>query len=232
MNNKKPFVCKYCNHGYSRESTLFTHVCEPKRRALAVNEKHVVIGFDAYKKFFQMSQHNSSKNTANKTYDDFCKSPYYNAFVKFGSFVNNVNPIYPYKFIEYVINSGVKLDNWCKDDLYDNYVIHLIRSEHTETALERSITTMIDWADKNNSSWEQYFLSATLSRIVYDVKDGKISPWLILNSTSGKKVLNKLTDEQLHMISPMIDPIYWKVKFKRHQNQTNLVKQLVNESNL
>lgn len=228
MNELKPYICQYCNHGYSKESTLFTHVCEPKRRALARNEKHVVIGYNAYNKFYQNTQ--NMKQT--KTYEEFCKSPYYNAFVKFGSFVNNVNPLYPYHFIEYVINSGVKLDHWCKDELYDKYVVELIRNENVETALERSISNMIAWADSNNSKWEHYFLYVSLPRATFDIKDGKISPWLILNSPTGKNLLKKLSDDQLDVISPMIDPQYWFMRFNRRKADADLVKQLVKESNL
>ena len=139
----KPYTCPYCNHGFLRESTLTVHVCEQKRRAFAQQEKHVIIAFDTFKRFFNTIQ----KNTKEKTYDDFCKSQYYTAFVKFGSYVNNVNPLYPDSFINYIIRSGIRIDNWCSDSVYDKYVMELIRRESVETALERSITNMIKWAD-------------------------------------------------------------------------------------
>lgn len=37
----KPYVCKYCGTGYTREKTLAVHMCEKKRRALQKNEKRV-----------------------------------------------------------------------------------------------------------------------------------------------------------------------------------------------
>lgn len=224
----KPFVCQYCNHGYTRESTLMTHVCEQKRRALAQSEKHVVIGYDTFKRFFKSTQN----KTQEKTYAEFCKSPYYNAFVKFGSFVSNVNPLYPERFIDYVIKSGVKLDHWCRDELYDKYVVELLRTENVETAVTRSINHMINWAEKNNTSWNNYFTNVSLSRATYDIKDGKISPWVILNSPSGKTLLKKLNDEQLAAISVVIDPPFWISKFKKLPQDVILVKQIIQESNL
>lgn len=228
MASNKPFVCQYCNHGYTRESTLLTHVCEQKRRALAQHEKHVVLGFDTFKRFFKLTQNMKHE----KTYQEFCKSQYYNAFVKFGSFVNNVNPLYPDHFIDYVIKSGVKLDHWCRDELYDKYVVELIRTENVETALQRSISHMIKWADTNSSSWNHYFLYVSFSRFTFDIKDGKISPWIVLNSHSGKELLKKLNDEQLSMVSAVIDPQFWMAKFKRLPNDVELVKQIVKESKL
>ena len=34
----------------------------------------------------------SAGTKTDKTYEQFCDSPYHNAFVKFGSWVNNVKP--------------------------------------------------------------------------------------------------------------------------------------------
>jgi hypothetical protein len=221
------YTCDYCNKGFMQEKTLFVHVCEQKRRALARTEKHVLLAFDAFQKFYRQAQPNSKQE---KTYEDFCKSPYYNAFIKFGSFVSNVNPLYPERFTNYIVSSGVKLDHWCRDELYELYVADLIRRENVETALQRSIQTMMSWADDHNAQWNHYFLYVSLSRACYDIKDGKISPWLILNSASGKTMLQKFSDEQLTHIQGIIDPPFWVNKFKKQSADTLLVKDVVKES--
>jgi len=225
----QPFACEYCNKGFMQEKTLFVHVCEQKRRALARKEKHVVLGFDTFQRFYKQAQPNSHQD---KTYEEFCKSPYYNAFVKFGSFVSNVNPLYPSRFIEWVIRSGVKLDHWCRDELYQEYVIELIRKESVETALERTISHMLAWGNDNNAQWNHYFLYVSLSRACYDIKDGKISPWVVLNSTNGKAMLQKFSDEQLGHVQSIIDPPFWVNKFKKLPADAALAKQVVKESNI
>ena len=225
----QPYNCGHCGKGFMQEKTLFVHVCEQKRRALAKTEKHVVLGYDTFQRFYKTVQTN---NKQNKTYEEFCKSPYYNAFVKFGSFVSNVNPLYPERFIDYVVSSGVKLDHWCRDELYEQYVFDLIKREPVEVALERSISHMLSWANDNNAQWNHYFHYVSLSRACYDIKDGKVSPWLILNSTSGKAMLQKFNDEQLVHIQNIIDPPFWVNKFKKLPADVELVKQVVKESNI
>ena len=222
------FTCQYCKNTFSKEKTLAVHVCEQKRRALAKTEKHVVLGYDTYNRFYRTTQ-NSKQD---KTYDEFAKSPYYNAFVKFGSFVSNVNPLYPDKFINYVVTSGVKLDHWCRDELYDQYVINLVKTEGVETALERSIGHMVSWANDNNAQWNHYFLYVSLSRACYDVRDGKISPWLLLNCTSGKDMLKKFNDEQLMAVSAVMDIPFWLNKFKKKPADVELVREVVRESHI
>jgi hypothetical protein len=85
----KPFVCEYCGKGYTREKTLLAHMCEKKRRHLQKDEKRVRFGHYAFQRFYKLSAGAKKE----KTYEDFCNSQYYNAFVKFGSFINNVRPL-------------------------------------------------------------------------------------------------------------------------------------------
>ena len=229
LSDNKSFTCEYCGNSFTREKTLFVHVCEQKRRALAQNEKHVVIGYDTFQRFYKINQPQSKTE---KTYSDFARSPYYNAFVKFGSFVSNVNPLYPDRFIDYVVTSGVKLDHWCRDELYDKYVIDLIKTEHVETALQRSISHMVTWGEDNNAQWNHYFLYVSLSRATFDIRDGKISPWLILNSVSGKLMLQKFSDEQLTAIGTVMDIPFWLNKFKKLPADVEFVRQVVKESNI
>lgn len=223
-----PYVCQFCNHKYMQEKTLAVHICEKKRRYLAKDEKHVHIGYQTFVAFYQLTQ----KAGGNKTYDEFARSPYYNAMVKFGSFVSNVNPLYPQKFIEWVVRSGVKLDHWCRDELYEKYVVELIHTEGVETALERSIAHMESWAKDNNSVWNHYFRYVSTNRAVYDIKDGKVSPWLLLNCKTGKEMLANFRDDQLSAISTIIDPQVWVKKFKNRKFDLDFVKQLVKEAAL
>jgi hypothetical protein len=226
--NNKPYTCQYCGHGYTKESTLVTHVCEQKRRHLQKNDKAVVIGYDAFNRFFKLSQNNKG----DKTYEEFAKSPYYNAFVKFGSYVSNVNPLYPSQYVDWVIRSGVKLDHWCRDALYEKYVIDLIKTEPVEVALQRSIEHMQSWADNNDSQWNHYFKYVSTNRATFDIKDGKVSAWLVLNCSTGKQLLAKLNDQQLTAIGAMIDPEFWVNKFKKQKQDIELVKNVVKESGL
>src|SRR6056300_507777 len=173
-NSEKPYKCEYCGNGYMREKTLAAHMCEKKRRALQKNEKRVQLGLYAFQRFYKLSAGTKKE----KTYEDFCNSQYYNAFVKFGSFINNVRPLYPEKYIDHVVTSRVKLDHWCRDELYENYATELVLKEDMEVAVRRSIDTMMEWGQEKEVPWNDYFRYVSLNRSVRDIKDGKISPWL------------------------------------------------------
>jgi hypothetical protein len=208
-----------------KEKTLMAHMCEKKRRAMQRDEKRVQAGFMAFNRFWQLTQ--GAKKL--KTYEEFCDSSYYNAFVKFGSFVNNVNPLYPDRFVDHVIKSGVKLDHWCRDELYDNYLYDMLKIEPVESAVERSLKTMMEWGDEQNAEFAHYFDYVSLSRAVYDIRNGKVSCWMVLNSTSGKDMISKMSDEQLEIIAPAFDVPYWIKRFRELPADVALVKEICDE---
>ena len=224
----QPFNCVHCSKSFMKEKTLYAHMCENKRRAMQKDEKRVQAGFMAFNKFFRMTQ--AAKK--DKTYEDFCKSPYYNAFVKFGSFINNVLPLYPEKFMDYVIRSGVKLDHWCRDELYDSYLFDMIKSEPVESAVQRSIQTMMEWGDVSQAEFNHYFNYVNLNRAVHDIRNGKISPWILLNCRGGKDLLNKFNNDQLDMIAPAFDLPFWLKKFKAVPADVALVKEICKEAGI
>jgi hypothetical protein len=208
-----------------KEKTCLAHVCERKRRAMQESEKRVQAGFMTFNRFYQLTQ--GSKKA--KTYDEFCNSSYYNAFVKFGSFINNVNPLYPDKFIDYVIKSGVKLDHWCRDSLYETYLYEMLKNEPVESAVQRSLATMMEWADEHNAEFAHYFNYVSLNKAVHDIRNGHVSCWAILNSKSGKEMINKMNDEQLEIISPAFDVKFWLNKFNQNPADVALVKEILDE---
>lgn len=222
------YKCEYCQKLFAKEKTLAVHVCEQKRRHLSKDEKHVQAGLLTYQRFYDITQKGKNK----KSFDDFATSPYYTAFVKFGSFLINTAPIYPERFIDYVIKSGVKLDHWCRDELYNTYIEELIKIEPADGAIQRSIKTMMDWADNNDAAWEHYFQYVNLNRATHDIKEGLISPWLVLNTKSGKEMLKRMNDEQLDIIGPVIDPQYWMRRFKALPADIELIKDIVKEAKI
>ena len=222
------FKCTYCNKSFQRERTLQVHMCEPKRRHLQKGEKWVQNGFIVFCRFYQIHQ----KNTKPKTYDQFCDSAYYNAFVKFGRYMMHTGPLYPEKYIDYVILSKVKLDHWSRDDLYEQYLKDTLKTEPVEAALRRSIATMMDWAEEQKVQWSDYFRLVNTSRAVQHIQSGKISPWLILGCDAGKKMLKSFTDEQLQMIQNYIDPEFWRNKFKNYPADQLFVQETAKEARI
>lgn len=219
------YQCKFCNKRYAKESTLASHLCEPKRRHQQRGEKGVVMAFEAYRKFYKFTQ-----GRENKSYEEFAKSPYYAAFVKFGRYLHSIDAVSPERFTEWVIRHNKKLDHWCKDSFYEEYLLEYIRQENAQDALERSILEMGHWAEETGSPVNHYFRYASENRITRAIANGRISPWAVYNSNSGMSMLEKLNSEQIAIVYPWIDPDYWNVKLKRHCEDAAWCKTVMKEA--
>ena len=219
-------ICKFCGKGFIKESTLSAHLCEPKRRNQQRDEVGVRLGFNAWIKFYELTQ-GSAKT---KTYDDFADGPYYKAFVKFGRHLHGIRAINPAAFTEWIIKNNKKLDQWTKDTFYNEYLLSYLKRENPQDALERGIVEMQSWADEHNSAVNHFFLYSSPARLCMMIANGRISPWLIYCSDSGLSALEKLNAEQIAMVYQWIDPEYWQRKLKDYAADAEWCKHVLKQA--
>ena len=228
--SKQSYKCQYCGTSYAREGTLFKHMCEPKRRFQQQNEIGVQWGFQAYLKFYEITQ-GSSKN---KTYEDFTKSTFYVAFVKFGRYCVEIRCINFMSFLEWLLKKNKAIDYWCKDSLYDEWFRPYMQKEAVQDALERSLKEMQKYADEQefNGGFSDYFRMGNTNRISHHISSGRISPWVLYHCDSGVAFLDGLNESQIPMILPYIDPSFWSKKFKDYPEDVMWVKSVLKEAGL
>ena len=225
------YTCKYCNKTYSKESTLAAHLCEPKRRVQQESETGVQFGLRAYKRFYEMTQ----GSARNKDYADFCKSPYYNAFVKFGRYCVDIRAINFMNFCEWLLQNNKKIDHWIKDKLYQEWMLPYLKREQAQDALERGVKEMLDYCEDHpelKNGIKDYFRYANSNRICHHISTGRVSAWLVFNCDSGVDFLDTLNEEQLQIIYPYIDPEYWQRRFIDFVADTEWVKQALKDIGL
>jgi len=220
------FVCEYCKKSFVRETSIEVHMCEPKRRRLNKDEAGVRIGFQAYIKFYEQAQGSAKL----KTYDDFCDSSYYLAFVKFGRYCVNVKVINPAQFMNWLLKNQKKIDRWCSDQLYTEYLIWYLTIEAVDDALARAIEYSIDWSEKTGHPSHDCVRYGNANAICYAVTTGRISPWVIYNSDSGREFLNSASSEQIVMIWPYINSDIWHKKFTDYLADQEYAKDILKKA--
>lgn len=198
-------------------------MCEPKRRRLNKDEPGVRIGFQAYIKFYEQAQGSAKL----KTYDDFCESSYYLAFVKFGRYCVNVKVINPAQFMNWLLKNQKKIDRWCSDQLYTEYLIWYLAIEAVDDALARAIEYSIDWAEKSGHPAHDCVRYGNANAICYAITTGRLSPWVIYNSESGQKFLSDASSEQIAMIWPYINSDVWHKKFTEYLANQEYAKDIL-----
>jgi hypothetical protein len=220
------YICQYCKKNFIKESSLAIHSCEPRRRRQEQNERGVQLGLQAYLKFYELTQGTAQL----KTFDDFAKSPYYRAFVKFGRYCVNIRAINPARFIEWVLKQNKKIDHWCTDSIYTEYLLDYLRVEHVNDALVRSIEFGISWQEQTTNPAHDCLRYGNSNAMCHAITTGRISPWIIYNSESGQKFLSELTSEQVAMIWSYIDADFWMRKFKDYPADQEYVKDILKKA--
>ena len=192
------FVCEYCKKTFAKENSIEVHICEPKRRRMQKDEPGVRLGFQAYIRFYESMQ-GSAKN---KTYDDFCDSSYYRAFVKFGRYCVTTHVINPPQFMNWLLKNSKKIDRWCSDQLYTEYLVQHLLVEAVDDALTRAIEHSLRWEETTGHPAKDILRYGNVNTLCYDITAGRISPWVIYNSASGVEFLGNLSTEQVDIVWP------------------------------
>ena len=228
--SKQSFKCKYCEKDFRKESTLVAHLCEPKRRWQQEFETGVQFGLRAYLQFYETTQGSAKL----KSYSDFVASPYYNAFTKFGRYMVAIRCINPNSFTTFLLRNNKKIDHWCKDKLYEEWLNEYLKKEAVQDALERGLKTMEEYAngDSGLASFSHYFKYGNNNRICHHITTGRISPWVIYNCDSGIEFLESLSQEHLAIVLSWIDPDYWNRKFKDYVADVEWCKHVLKKAGL
>ena len=231
MTSESKNTCRYCEKSFRRESSLAVHLCEPKRRWQQEKETGVQLGLKAYLRFYEITQGSAKL----KSYTDFIASPYYNAFVKFGRYSQGIRCINFANYLEWLLKNNKKIDNWCSDKLYEEWLPGYLQKEAVQDALERALKEMQSYADDHldlRNGFTDYFRYANSNRVCHHITTGRISPWIVYNCNSGVEFLEGLTEEQIQIVLPWIDPEHWQRKFKDYMADTEWVKDILVKAGL
>lgn len=225
---EQKFECKFCSVKFHKEHTMVTHMCVKKRRHMDINTAGSRFGFRTFQRFYDISMQSKKP----KTHDEFINSQYYIDFVKFGNHLALLKPLYTEQYIDFVIKNGVKLKDWTKDFVYEFYIIDLIQKEPAISATDRTITEIMEWCEKNNITFTDFFSSVNANEAAYLIKTGRISPWVLYLCSTGGNLLDRFNEDHSKMIGEIIEPGIWMRKFKKSDEDVNYIKGLLEQAGI
>lgn len=217
------YQCNYCHKEFKREQFYNKHSCSTMLRYQEKDDPGSRLGFYAFLNFY-----NTTGKT--KTFDEFIKSPYYKAFVNFGKYCVDVKVLNTEKFIEWLLKHNKRIDFWCKDTLYNEYLVDYIRKESVENGLSRSIEYSLEWQDSTGYVAKDMIRFGNINVILRAITNGKISPWALYNCDSGRSFLSSLNSNQLGLIWEYIFPDYWNRKFAESLEDQKYAKNILKQA--
>ncbi len=220
------YTCQYCEKSFQRETSLAVHVCEQKKRYQSQNDRGVQLGLQAYLRFYEMTQGSAKL----KTFDDFARSPYYRAFVKFGRYCVDINAVNTSRFIEWVVEKNKKIDHWCRDSIYTEYLQEYLRRESVNDALSRAIEHSIKWSETHDHPAQDFLRYGNDNAIAYAVSTGRVSAWVLYNCASGQAWLENMDPDQTKIVWPWIDPESWQKKFRDYPADQEYAREILKKA--
>jgi hypothetical protein len=224
-NTEINFGCEFCKRTFIRESTMLKHICEYKHRWLERDRRGNQIGFQSFVQFYK--KHSTAKKE--KTYEEFIKSAYYTAFVKFGNYCVDINALNVSRLVEYYLKENVKIDNWTSDINYNSYLIDYLKTEDYLDAVHRSVEICIENAEEEKIQSKDYLRYGNRNKICHLIVAGRISPWVLYQSESGTKFLDDIQEDLIKIIYDYINPVQWAIKFSKETDKVDEVKSLLKE---
>lgn len=215
--------CEHCGRVFARPNTLFKHICEQKRRWIDRDRPSNRIGYMSWKTYFQT--YHPSKKTIE--YSDFAKSSYYSAFVKFGSYCSDVAVINVQAYLQHLLKNRVPIDSWTSDRSYTEYIIDYLKREDWYDAVKRTVDHLLDISQQENLRVSDVFIYSGVNKLCHMIVSGKISPWVLYQSATGKDFLAKLDTTQTNLIFEYINPERWNIKFKREADVVIQVQEIM-----
>lgn len=227
---KTKHQCKFCDAYLLTANGLVKHKCVQSKRYDLKDDREFRIGFLAYMRMYDSMS--SFKSAKLPTEIDFIRSRLYTGFMKFGRYAHNVGMYNVQDYIEFLAKNDVAIDQWCDDGIYYLFVSHVSLNETPYAAIEKTIKTMHGWGEETGLQWSEYFDSCNQYKVISNIKNGKVSPWVIYNTASGKNFLRTLDKKTIRELYKFVDPDKWMSKMSTHEKDVTAIVSILNKIGL
>lgn len=222
--NTEVFACGYCGKEYKREASLIKHKCEKKKRALLRGTKDATVALDIWLRFRKIAKLPYKKSL--QPYDAFSESKEFTGFYEFAQYLIKAQMLQPEEFTNELLRDSIPIRDWTSFKLRKAWTQKILRRESPDAAIERSVLTITEWADQNETDWRNFFKEVSPQRAILLIETGKISPWFIYSASTRNELLSRFSDEEFMHIFEYIDPHVWnakKLKFKEEAQRYEAV---------
>lgn len=209
----KKYRCTFCNRNFKRKSWYDKHMCDKKQRFL---DSHNITIIRAHRLFNHWQRKaRLLRRGQEKTMEEFCKSPFYNGFVKLAEFVTTEYVVSGFKYIDWLVDNEIPEVKWCNARDLDAYREYLREAEDPSSQAETSCKNIRVWCSENGVDTPiQFFKSIPTSQALNMVRENKLSPWLLFGYDPCVEDLTaRMVDtDVMHALNDHINLKHWLEK--------------------
>lgn len=228
MTVKRKFRCAFCEKVFTRKSWYEKHMCDKKKRFLDRNNINKI---KAHRLFNHWQRRTGLlRRGKEKTFEEFCKSPYYNTFVNLVEFTNREYVVSSFKYIDWLVEHNVPEKKWFNERGLEKYRDYLRKAEDPEYQAKTSCQNIEVWCEDNDVPIVEFFSRIQPGQALNMVRENKLSPWVLFSYNQCLEELTSRFDgEVLFTLNEHINVSYWLDKVQRNRESSLLVDKLCRE---
>lgn len=222
------YTCSYCQQPFKTEGGFRRHECVAMRKQRQFESLTGKTAWNFYKQWMKVKYR--SVNSHGKT---FLKSKYFTVFYNFVKFTRRTNLPDVGMYINLMVRTNIDPKYWDSDVAYGKYLEHLTRKAPPKELTKIGIKTLIKISEMMDVPISDVFDVLFPNDIIQLLRQGKVSPWILLNSQKFIKFYNDKTSKEERMIlESLINPKYWDTRFNKHPQDVEKAKYYVAEMGL
>lgn len=224
MSLKKVFVCHFCDKRFKSEVWFGKHMCEKKKRFL---KQHDIVIIKAFKMFnYWQKRSGLLRKGKAKTYEQFCKSPFYQAFVDLSVFCHKNFVISAFKYLDWLILNSYPEHKWCNDSNIDMFREWVRENEKPEEQVSATYRHIKAYCEKNDIPISEFFKRVSVGNALTLVRTNRILPWVLFGYDPAiTDLLSRFEGEKFYYLDEYVNVQYWLDKINTETENVRVVQE-------
>jgi len=220
------FTCKHCFHVFKRESSFDKHRCDQMIREEQLHSVRGQVAYTLYGKWL------NGKKRAQVNKKSFGTSNSFIHFYKFAKWKNDVKIPDVDKFISAMVMWEIPPVMWTRDDVYVKFIDFLDAVSGVEDHLKYTYQTLRKVSEIVECPISHAFEYLELHMVIEYIQARKLSPWVIIKIKGFKTFFSNLNPFQKQKLEAYIRPSYWKKKLNDNPEDTKMIMQFIEQTQL
>jgi hypothetical protein len=227
IKGKKVFECEYCNKKYKIETHFMKHSCTPMKRAQEFKTPMGQAAWAFYKEWMLQQKRRMPDSRA------FLASTQYGSFIRFAEMVRKTRLPKPAEFIKLMIKRGYFPSMWKSPQIYDEYMTHMDMNMTYAKHIEITKATLHNQATHFQCEIGDVFEHLSIGEVITLIRERKLSAWILILSDKFKNYFKEnATQEQLIVMTPLLNIDHWVRRTKSNENSKQEILKFISESKL
>ena len=225
---EKMYKCSFCQRPFKRKTWYDKHMCDKKKRFLDRNNITVIRAHRLFNHWQRQAK--LLRRGQEKSLEEFCKSPFYNAFLRLSEFTASEYVVSGFKYIDWLVANKIPEKKWCNPRDLDDYREYVRTTEEPEEQAETSCKNIRVWCADNGVTMPEFFRTITPGQALNMVRENKLSPWVMIGyQPCIDQLVSRFGEEMLFTLNEHINVPYWLEKTESDTDGLAKVRDVLDE---